>query len=80
MLRVTGCWSLLPHGLLPVLTGQFLHVHRWITQSPKDAEKLKEAKERVYLKGFYEGIMKVRACVRMLALCVMHVSTYLLSC
>jgi hypothetical protein len=28
-------------------------------QSPKDAEKLKEAKERVYLKGFYEGIMKV---------------------
>lgn len=28
-------------------------------QSPKDAEKLKEAKERVYLKGFYEGVMKV---------------------
>lgn len=28
-------------------------------QSPKDAEKLKDAKERVYLKGFYEGVMKV---------------------
>lgn len=31
-------------------------------QSPKDAEKLKEAKERVYLKGFYEGVMKVGTC------------------
>lgn len=34
-------------------------------QSVKDTEKLKEAKERVYLKGFYEGVMLVGACAGM---------------
>jgi leucyl-tRNA synthetase len=31
-------------------------------RSPKDADKLKEAKDEVYLKGFYEGIMLVGQC------------------
>ncbi|KAK3598447.1 hypothetical protein CHS0354_022999, partial [Potamilus streckersoni] len=28
-------------------------------QSQNDREKLQEAKEMVYLKGFYEGVMKI---------------------
>ena len=34
-------------------------------KSCKDTEKLKKAKEEVYLKGFYEGIMLVGECVGM---------------
>jgi hypothetical protein len=29
-------------------------------KSSKDADKLKAAKEEVYLKGFYEGVLEVR--------------------
>jgi leucyl-tRNA synthetase len=29
-------------------------------KSSKDADKLKQAKEEVYLKGFYEGVLEVR--------------------
>jgi hypothetical protein len=31
-------------------------------KSSKDTEKLKKAKEEVYLKGFYEGVMIVGEC------------------
>ena len=31
-------------------------------QSCKDTEKLKRAKDEVYLKGFYEGVMMVGEC------------------
>ena len=31
-------------------------------KSPRDTEKLKKAKEEVYVKGFYEGIMLVGDC------------------
>lgn len=31
-------------------------------KSPKDTDKLKQAKEEVYLKGFYEGVMIVGTC------------------
>lgn len=34
-------------------------------KSCKDTEKLKKAKEEVYLKGFYEGIMLVGECTGM---------------
>ena len=34
-------------------------------KSPKDTIKLKEAKDEVYLKGFYEGIMLVGECAGM---------------
>ena len=34
-------------------------------KSCKDTEKLKKAKEEVYLKGFYEGIMLVGECIGM---------------
>ncbi len=50
---------LVSHQILPFETS----AHGLWRQSPKDAEKLKEAKERVYLKGFYEGVMKARFCV-----------------
>ena len=31
-------------------------------KSSKDADKLKKAKDEVYLKGFYEGVMLVGEC------------------
>jgi leucyl-tRNA synthetase len=31
-------------------------------KSPKDTAKLKQAKDEVYLKGFYEGVMLVGEC------------------
>lgn len=31
-------------------------------KSSKDTEKLKKAKDEVYLKGFYEGVMIVGEC------------------
>ena len=31
----------------------------------QDTEKLKKAKEEVYLKGFYEGVMLVGECIGM---------------
>ena len=31
-------------------------------KSPKDTEKLKLAKDEVYLKGYYEGVMLVGEC------------------
>lgn len=34
-------------------------------KSSKDSEKLQEAKDEVYLKGFYEGIMLVGECAGM---------------
>eukprot|EP00595_Chromulina_sp_UTEXLB2642_P000144 CAMPEP_0196761076 /NCGR_PEP_ID=MMETSP1095-20130614/182_1 /TAXON_ID=96789 ORGANISM="Chromulina nebulosa, Strain UTEXLB2642" /NCGR_SAMPLE_ID=MMETSP1095 /ASSEMBLY_ACC=CAM_ASM_000446 /LENGTH=963 /DNA_ID=CAMNT_0042110147 /DNA_START=335 /DNA_END=3226 /DNA_ORIENTATION=+ len=34
-------------------------------KSTKDTEKLKQAKDEVYLKGFYEGVMVVGECVGM---------------
>jgi hypothetical protein len=34
-------------------------------KSTKDTDKLKQAKEEVYLKGFYEGVMLVGECVGM---------------
>jgi leucyl-tRNA synthetase len=34
-------------------------------QSQKDKEKLAEAKDKVYLKGFYEGVMLVGAGANM---------------
>ena len=34
-------------------------------KSCKDTEKLKKAKEEVYLKGFYEGVMLVGECIGM---------------
>jgi leucyl-tRNA synthetase len=34
-------------------------------KSPNDAVLLKQAKEEVYLKGFYEGIMLVGPCAGM---------------
>ena len=33
--------------------------------SSKDTEKLKKAKDEVYLKGFYEGVMLVGSCAGM---------------
>jgi leucyl-tRNA synthetase len=41
---------------MPSLNGLLLR------QSPKDIEKLKQAKDEVYLKGFYEGVMLVGSC------------------
>jgi leucyl-tRNA synthetase len=34
-------------------------------KSSKDTEKLKAAKDEVYLKGFYEGVMLVGPCAGM---------------
>ena len=34
-------------------------------RSPKDTELLKKAKDEVYLKGFYEGVMLVGECAGM---------------
>ena len=34
-------------------------------KSCKDTEKLKKAKDEVYLKGFYEGVMLVGECAGM---------------
>ena len=34
-------------------------------KSAKDTEKLKKAKEEVYVKGFYEGVMLVGPCAGM---------------
>jgi leucyl-tRNA synthetase len=34
-------------------------------KSSKDSAKLKEAKDEVYLKGFYEGVMLVGECAGM---------------
>jgi leucyl-tRNA synthetase len=31
-------------------------------KSSKDTEKLKQAKDEVYLKGYYEGVMLVGEC------------------
>lgn len=42
-------------------SGSRAHV-RCLCQSPKEAEKLKEAKDEVYLKGFCEGVMLVGSC------------------
>jgi leucyl-tRNA synthetase len=34
-------------------------------KSTKDKDKLKQAKDEVYLKGFYEGVMLVGECAGM---------------
>jgi leucyl-tRNA synthetase len=45
-------------------------------KSSKDTEKLKRAKEEVYLKGFYEGVMLVGECKGMKVSC----NYYVLKC
>jgi hypothetical protein len=41
-------------------------------KSTKDKDKLKQAKDEVYLKGFYEGVMLVGECAGMKVRCASH--------
>ena len=46
-------------------TAAVLMCERLDIKSSKDADKLKKAKDEVYLKGFYEGVMIVGECTGM---------------
>jgi hypothetical protein len=46
-------------------TSAVLMCDRLDIKSSKDADKLKQAKDEVYLKGYYEGVMLVGECAGM---------------